>query len=99
VSCTAVYKIVGQWQGGFQGEVAVTAGNAGTTAWTVTWTFANGQAVTQSWGATVTASGSAVTAQNAAYNGALAPGTSTTFGFIGSAGATNQVPAATCTAR
>jgi carbonic anhydrase/acetyltransferase-like protein (isoleucine patch superfamily) len=98
-SCTAAYKIVGQWQGGFQGEVAVTAGNSAISGWTVTWTYADGQAVTQSWGATVTASGSAVTAQNAAYNGTVPAGTSTTFGFIGSSGATNRAPAVTCSAR
>ncbi|MFI1195558.1 cellulase family glycosylhydrolase [Micromonospora sp. NPDC020750] len=96
--CTATYTIVNQWQGGFQGEVKVTAGSAAITGWTARWTYANGQTVTQSWNATVTSSGSAVTARNVAYNGRLGAGASTSFGFIGSSGGTNTVPAVTCTA-
>ncbi|WP_433348712.1 cellulase family glycosylhydrolase [Micromonospora sp. CA-111912] len=96
--CTATYTIVNQWQGGFQGEVKVTAGSAAINGWTARWTYANGQAVTQSWNATVTSSGSAVTARNVAYNGKLGAGASTSFGFIGSSGGTNAVPAVTCTA-
>ncbi|MFF3869147.1 cellulase family glycosylhydrolase [Micromonospora sp. NPDC001898] len=96
--CTATYTIVNQWQGGFQGEVKVTAGSAAINGWTTRWTYANGQAVTQSWNATVTSSGSAVTARNVAYNGRLDAGASTSFGFIGSSGGTNTVPAVTCTA-
>ncbi|HKS99729.1 MAG TPA: cellulase family glycosylhydrolase [Rugosimonospora sp.] len=96
--CTAAYSIVGQWQGGFQGEVRVTAGTAAIHGWTVTWTFGNGQTLTQSWNATVTSSGSTVTARNMSYNGALGAGTSTTFGFLGSWNGTNGVPAASCSA-
>jgi mannan endo-1,4-beta-mannosidase len=62
------------------------------------WTFGNGQQVTQSWGATITADGSAVTARNVAYNGTVAAGASTAFGFLGSWNGTNAVPSATCTA-
>jgi hypothetical protein len=96
--CTATYSIVGSWQGGFQGNVRVTAGSAAISAWTVTWTFANGQTVSQAWGATVTASGSAVTAKNVSYNGSLAAGAGTDFGFIGTWTGTNAVPTVSCTA-
>ncbi|WP_416900464.1 cellulase family glycosylhydrolase [Micromonospora echinospora] len=96
--CTATYTVVGSWQGGFQGEVKVTAGSAAIRGWTVNWTFANGQTVTQSWNATVTSSGSAVTARNVAYNGNLGAGASTTFGFIGSTSGGNTAPTPTCTA-
>ncbi|TDB84599.1 hypothetical protein E1091_17390, partial [Micromonospora fluostatini] len=67
--------------------------------WTVTWTFANGQTITQHWGATVTGTGPTVTAANAAWNGALAAGATTSFGFLATAGATNNPPALTCQAR
>jgi mannan endo-1,4-beta-mannosidase len=97
-TCTAAYSIVGQWQGGFQGEVRVSAGAAAISGWTVTWTFASGQAVSQAWNATVTASGSSVTARNVSYNGSLAAGAATTFGFIGSGNGTNSVPALSCAA-
>ncbi|WP_405095083.1 cellulase family glycosylhydrolase [Micromonospora sp. NBC_01412] len=96
--CTATYTIVNQWQGGFQGEVKVTAGSAAINGWTTRWTYANGQTVSQSWNATVTSSGSSVTATNVGYNGRLGAGASTSFGFLGSVGGTNAVPAVTCTA-
>jgi hypothetical protein len=62
----------------------------------VTWTYANGQQVTQSWNATVTTSGSTVTARNVSYNGALGAGAGATFGFLGSG--TAGVPSLSCTA-
>ncbi|GAB7036596.1 MULTISPECIES: cellulase family glycosylhydrolase [Catenuloplanes] len=96
--CTAVYATAGQWPGGFQGDVKVTAGTSAITGWTVSLTFPNGQAVNQAWGATVSGTGTAVTARNAAWNGALGAGASTTFGFIGSWTGTNGAPAVSCTA-
>jgi endoglucanase len=97
-SCSASYAVTGQWQGGFQAEVRVTAGSSAISGWTVTWTYANGQQVTQSWSATVTSSGSAVTARNVTYNGSLGAGGSTTFGFLASWNGTNSVPSLSCTA-
>ena len=97
-TCTAAYSILGQWQGGFQGDVRVTAGTSAISGWTVTWTFANGQTITQAWNTTATSSGASVTARNVSYNGSLAAGASTTFGFLGSWNGTNSVPAVSCTA-
>ncbi len=42
-----------------------------------------GQKVGQAWSANVTQTGTAVTASNLSYNGTLAPGASTSFGFNG----------------
>ncbi|GIE89721.1 mannan endo-1,4-beta-mannosidase [Actinoplanes regularis] len=97
-TCTAAYSIAGQWPGGFQGEVKVTAGSSAISGWTVTWTYANGQTVANAWSATVTSSGSSVTARNVSYNGSVGAGASTSFGFLGSWTGTNSVPAVTCTA-
>ncbi|MDG4773668.1 carbohydrate-binding domain-containing protein [Solwaraspora sp. WMMD792] len=96
--CTATYSVVGQWQGGFQGDVRVTAGSSAIRGWRVTWTFANGQTISQSWNATINASGSAVTATNVSFNGSLGAGASTTFGFIGTWNGSNATPSLTCTA-
>jgi mannan endo-1,4-beta-mannosidase len=96
--CTAAYTILNQWPGGFQGEVRVTAGSTTINGWTVTWTFGNGQTVTQAWSATVTSSGSNVTARNMGYNGTVPAGAGTTFGFLGSWNGTNSTPAVSCTA-
>ncbi|RSM70714.1 beta-mannosidase [Actinoplanes sp. ATCC 53533] len=96
--CTATYKVVGQWQGGFQGEVRVTAGNSAISGWTVTWTFANGQTVSQAWNTTLTSNGSNVTTRGVSYNSSLAAGASTTFGFLGAWNGTNNAPPVSCTA-
>jgi lytic cellulose monooxygenase (C4-dehydrogenating) len=95
-ACSASFALSSQWQGGFQGDVKVTAGSAAVKGWTVKLTFSGATTVTQSWNATTSSSGNTVTASNVSYNGALAAGGSTTFGFIGSGNATT--PAVTCTA-
>ena len=97
-ACSATYTIAGQWQGGFQGEVRVTAGSSAISGWTVTWTYANGQTVSQAWNATVTSSGPNVTSRGVSYNSALAAGATTTFGFLGSWNGTNSPPAVSCAA-
>lgn len=97
--CTATYALIGEWTGGFQAEVRVTAGSQAINGWTVTWTYADGQTVSQAWNATVTSSGSTVTARNVSYNGSLGAGASTTFGFLGSWTGRNTAPSSlSCTA-
>ncbi len=95
-ACTATYAVTSSWQGGFQGEVRVAAGPAAIRGWTVSLAYPASQTIQQGWNATVTASGSTVTATNAGYNGALAAGASTTFGFIGTGAST--APTASCRA-
>ncbi|MFK3980719.1 cellulase family glycosylhydrolase [Micromonospora sp. NPDC050397] len=97
-TCTATYAVTGQWQGGFQGDVRVTAGATPISGWTVTWTFGNGQTVSQSWSATITSSGANITARNVAYNGGLGAGAGTSFGFIGTWNGGNGVPTTRCVA-
>jgi mannan endo-1,4-beta-mannosidase len=97
--CSASYSIVNQWQGGFQGEVTVTAGNSAISGWTVDWTFGEGQSISQSWNADIAPSGSSISASNVSYNGNLSAGASTSFGFIGSwNGSSNSAPSVSCTA-
>ena len=97
--CTATYKVASQWGGAFQGEVTVKNDSAATSsAWTVNFSYANGQQVSQAWSTALTQNGAAVTARNMSYNGALAPGASATFGFIASwNNSTNAVPPISCT--
>ncbi|MEN3362194.1 MAG: hypothetical protein V7637_6176 [Mycobacteriales bacterium] len=97
-ACSAAYSIVNQWPGGFQGSVRVTAGGSAISSWTVAWTFGNGQAITSFWGATVAPAGSAVTARNLSYNGAVAAGGNVEFGFLANWTGTNGAPTPTCTA-
>ncbi|WP_347405370.1 cellulose-binding domain-containing protein [Micromonospora sp. WMMD980] len=94
----ATYAVTGSWSGGFQGEVTVTAGATAIRGWTVSWTFPNGQVINQIWGGSHTQSGANVTVRNVDYNGTLAAGASTTFGFIGTVtGANNPPTNLTCT--
>ncbi|HVQ95128.1 MAG TPA: cellulose binding domain-containing protein [Mycobacteriales bacterium] len=99
-ACTAGYRVVSQWSDGFQGEVSVrNSTTAARSAWTATVTFGNGQRITQSWSATVTQTGAAATAENLSWNGSLAAGASTTFGFLASWTGSNAAPAVSCTVR
>ena len=97
-TCSASYAVTGQWAGGFQADVKITAGTSAISGWTVRWNFGNGQQISSAWGATVTSSGTAVTAANAAYNGSVGASASTSFGFIGTWTGSNAVPTLTCTA-
>jgi beta-glucosidase len=93
--CAADYSVTSTWQGGFQAAVTVTnRGSAPISAWSVSWTWPSGQAITNLWNATYTQSGASVTVHNASWNGAVAPGTSVTFGLTGTGNAV--VPTATC---
>jgi hypothetical protein len=95
-ACHVVYTITNQWPSGF--GASVTIDNTGTTAlsnWTLTWTFANGQTVTQLWNGNVTQSGANVKVTNMSYNGSIpAGGSYNGMGFNGSwNNVTNAVPA------
>jgi endo-1,4-beta-xylanase len=91
-ACTATFRLVSGWSGGFQGEVAVA--NNGSTAlrgWAVHLTLAGGQTIVNVWNGINTGTSGAVTVQNAPYNGALGTNASTSFGFVVN-GASAAVP-------
>lgn len=94
--CTAAYTVSGDWGNGFGVDVTVTnTGTASATAWKVSWTWAGSQKVTNMWNAAYTQTGSAVSVTSTAYNGSLAPGAHTSFGFQGTPGS-GGVPTVTC---
>ncbi|WP_236004505.1 cellulase family glycosylhydrolase [Amycolatopsis pittospori] len=93
--CAVTYKVGSQWQSGFQGEVSIR--NTGTSAvdgWTVAWSFANGQQVTQMWGAIATQGGAGVSARNESWNAAIPAGGSVSLGFTASHTGINTAPSA-----
>nr|BFE82546.1 hypothetical protein GCM10020093_051470 [Planobispora longispora] len=95
-SCTATYKTVTSWSGGFQGEVTVkNPGTAAVNGWTVNWDLAAGSSINSLWNGTHTVSGSTVTAKNADWNRTIQPGGSVTFGFT--ANGTSGSPTPACT--
>jgi predicted carbohydrate-binding protein with CBM5 and CBM33 domain len=97
-ACAATYRVVSSWPSGFQGEVKVTAGGGAISGWRVTAAFPSGQTVNQAWNASVSGTGSSLVAGNVAWNGSLAPGASTSFGFLATSGSTDDAPTLTCTA-
>ena len=90
--CRVSYSVGSQWTGGFTANVAVTNLGDPLTSWRLAWSFGAGQTVTQAWNATVDQIGASVTAANASWNGNLASGASTSFGFNGSWTGGNPVP-------
>ncbi|MFI0964961.1 cellulose binding domain-containing protein [Streptomyces sp. NPDC021080] len=93
-ACSVTYRITNQWQGGFQADVSLTnTGSAAWTGWTLGWSFADGQKITQLWNADHTQSGAAVTAKNVSWNANVAAGSTVGFGFTGSWTGTNTKPA------
>ncbi|MEU5716435.1 glycoside hydrolase family 6 protein [Streptomyces sp. NPDC020403] len=91
--CTVDYKIDNQWNGGLTASVSVKNLGAALSGWQLEWSFAGGEKVSQGWNATLTQSGSAVTAKDAGYNAALATGASTSFGFNATGNGSSTVPA------
>jgi hypothetical protein len=83
VGCRVTYAVGSQWPGGFTANVSLTNVGDPLTSWTVRWSFGAGQTITQAWNATVTQSGSAVSAANAGYNGNVATNATVSFGFNG----------------
>lgn len=83
-----------QWQNGFNGEVTISVTGAAVNGWTLAFSFAGDQRVTNAWNARVTQNGRQVTAADGGWNGAISPGGSASFGFGASYSGTNTAPAA-----
>ncbi|WP_414636151.1 cellulose binding domain-containing protein [Actinophytocola sp.] len=83
---------INQWTGGFVATVRVTAGSAPITGWTVAMTLPAGAAVTNNWNSTRTGTTGTVQFGNASFNGDLAAGQSTEFGFQGTGTGTGMTP-------
>ena len=101
-ACTASFRTVNSWQGGYQGEVTVTNAPASSASsasgWTATVVPADGARLTQVWDGTLTTTrDGTATVANASWNGKLDPGASVKFGFIADASASTGAPSATVT--
>ena len=77
------------WSGGFQGSLTVkNTGSAAVSPWTVTWTWPSGVTLNSGWNATVTQSGTTVTAAAPSYSPSVAAGASVSIGFTANGTAT-----------
>ncbi len=82
-ACRVTYA-ADSWGSGFVANVTVAnTGGSALNGWTLGFTLPAGQTVTNSWNATLSGGSGAVTARNAAHNGSIPAGGSTSFGFQG----------------
>ncbi|MET8045298.1 cellulose binding domain-containing protein [Micromonospora sp. NPDC005215] len=80
----AVKYTANSWNNGFTADVQITnTGSSAINGWTLNYTLPSGQTVTNAWNATVSQSGSSVTARNAGHNGSISPGGTASFGYQG----------------
>ncbi|AQS65900.1 cellulase family glycosylhydrolase [Streptomyces pactum] len=92
-TCSVGYRVVGEWPGGFQGEIAVrNTGTAPVGPWTLAFSFADGQTITNMWGGTPTQNAGAVSVAPASYTSTIPAGGTVTLGFTGARGGTNTAP-------
>jgi lysophospholipase L1-like esterase len=90
--CSVTYTVSSQWPGGFGAAVEITNLGDPVTSWSLGFSLAGGQTITQLWNGSVTQSGTAVTVRNAAWNSSLGTGGKASFGFNGSWTTANPVP-------
>ncbi|MGW5576684.1 cellulose binding domain-containing protein [Micromonospora chokoriensis] len=97
-TCTATYRTLNTWPGGFQAEVTVANNStAALNGWAVGLTLASGQAISSLWSGVNTGTTGSVTVRNAPYNGAVGPNASTTFGFTATGNGATAPSNVTCT--
>ncbi|MCZ7436712.1 DUF1593 domain-containing protein [Micromonospora sp. WMMC241] len=90
--CRVGYTVTNQWEGGFGANIAITNLGDPVSSWTLTFSFAAGQKISQLWNGNVTQSGGSVTVTNLSYNGALGTNATVTPGFNGTWSGTNPAP-------
>jgi cellulase/cellobiase CelA1 len=98
-ACQVTYTVLVQFFGHFEASIAVK--NTGTTAfnsWRLTWTFADGQVITNLFGASYAQAGASVTATSLPWDSVIQPGsTVTSVGFYATwNNVTNSIPQVTC---
>ncbi|MFJ6851385.1 cellulase family glycosylhydrolase [Streptomyces sp. NPDC091271] len=95
VGCSVGYRVIGDWPGGFQGEITIrNTGTGAVNGWNLGFTFADGQTVSNMWGGTPTQSGATVSVAPAGYTASIAANGSVTVGFTATRSGTNTAPTA-----
>ena len=97
-SCTATLVVSNSWPGGYQAAVTLKAGTSAISGWKTSFALPAGGSVQSGWSGSYAQSGATVTVTNAAWNGSLGSGASTTYGFIGTGSAPSASAAVSCSA-
>ncbi|MEV6958130.1 endo-1,4-beta-xylanase [Streptomyces sp. NPDC051207] len=99
-ACTATYTKTAEWDSGYNGQVTIKAGSSAISGWSVPVTFTAPQKVTSTWNGTPSwdSSGNVMT-MKPSWNGSLAAGATTSFGFsVAKNGSSTPPVVGTCTA-
>ncbi|GAB3175491.1 hypothetical protein GCM10027059_49130 [Myceligenerans halotolerans] len=82
--CQVDYDVVNSWDGGFQADVTITAGDP-IDGWEVVWEFPGGTSVSSAWNVDWSQSGTSFTGSDVGWNARIGAGESArVFGFVGS---------------
>jgi hypothetical protein len=90
--CTATVS-VNQWTGGFVATVRVAAGSSPVNGWAATMTLPPGAGITSSWNVNRSGNSGTVQFTNVGFNGSIAAGRSTEFGFQATGTGAGMTPA------
>jgi endoglucanase len=91
--CTVV-ATTNQWTGGLTADVKITNTGPAVSAWTLKFTVGGTVTLTSGWSGTWSQSGTTLTVSNAAWNGTLATGASTSTGFQATSTGSSPAPTA-----
>ena len=92
-TCAVNYDVESQWNTGFSVNITITNNGPAVSSWDLAWTFGGDQQITDLWSGVLTQTGENVSVANASYNGSIASGGNTSFGFNGSYSGTDATPA------
>ncbi|MEU0092307.1 glycoside hydrolase family 48 protein [Kribbella sp. NPDC006257] len=92
VACSVNYAVSNDWGNGFVADVTIKNEGDPINGWTLTWTFPDGQQVTNLWNGSYTQSGAKVTVNPLDWNKNIGTGGTATVGFQGTRGALNGKP-------
>ena len=80
-SLLCVYRVISVWPGGFAFEITLTNVGTSPVAWSLTWTWPDGQQIASAWDVDFSQSGAAVTVTGAGNDVIIPPGGSITLSF------------------
>jgi len=93
-SCQVTYTVSSDWGTGFTAAVTIQNTGSAITSWTLGYSYAGNQALSQGWSGTWAQTGKAITVTSASWNGSLATGASAQIGANFTYSGTNTAPTA-----
>ena len=93
-SCQVTYAVSSDWGTGFTAAVTIQNTGSAITSWTLGYSYAGNQKLSQGWSGNWSQSGTAITVTNASWNGSLAAGASTQIGANFTYSGSNAAPTA-----